>query len=163
MSLTNWPPVQLMNAWKHNMIGETMSRGTTSNKTTMQVQNSTTPPLFVLDKSYRLPVFNGTCSVSKNLIASLHGVQKFHFSWIRCSGGVALFCFFQALISCTGGQLVSHMLFWQPSDYVHSMVMIMLRCSRKINAMMMLILVVYNWVCTTVQYVVLEANTKSIE
>jgi len=41
--------------------------------------------------------------------------------------------FFQAFISCT----VSHVLLWQPSDCVHSMVMIVLCCSRKTNMMMM--------------------------
>jgi len=29
------------------------------------------------------------------------------------------YCFFQAFISCTGGQSVSRMLLWQPSDCVH--------------------------------------------
>jgi len=31
--------------------------------------------------------------------------------------------FFQASISCTGGQSVSHMLLWQPSECVHLIVM----------------------------------------
>jgi len=77
---------------------------------------------------------------------------------VSVRGGVAVFCnyivflfvvvplyivsriilFFQVFISCTGGQSVSHVLLWQPSDCLHSMVMIVLCCSRKINMMMMI-------------------------
>jgi len=80
-------------------------------------------------------------------------------TWLYCvlSGGAALFCtcivvlflvpldivcpilfFYQAFISYTGGQSVSHVLLWQPSECVHLIVMIVLCCSRKINMMMML-------------------------
>jgi len=34
--------------------------------------------------------------------------------------------FFQAFINCRGGQSVSHVLLWQPSECVHLMVMIVL-------------------------------------
>jgi len=36
--------------------------------------------------------------------------------------------FFQAFISYTGGQSVSHVLLWQPSECVHLIVMIVLYC-----------------------------------
>jgi len=45
------------------------------------------------------------------------------------------YCTFQAFISCTGGQSVSYVLLWQPSECVY---LIMLCCSRKINMMMMM-------------------------
>jgi len=48
--------------------------------------------------------------------------------------------FFQAFISCTDSQSVSHVLLWQPSERVHLIAMIVLCCSRKINMMMMMMM-----------------------
>jgi len=45
---------------KNNMIMVTMSRGTTRNKTTMQVQNSATPPHY----SFPSDVTVSSCSVN---------------------------------------------------------------------------------------------------
>ena len=46
--------------------------------------------------------------------------------------------FFQAFISYTGDQSLSHVLLWQPSECVHLIVTIVLCCSRKLNMMMMM-------------------------
>jgi len=54
--------------------------------------------------------------------------ERLHCSFVLVPLDIVspMILFFQAFISCTGGQSVSHMLLWQPSECVHLMVMIVL-------------------------------------
>jgi len=75
----------------------------------------------------------GRCAVKRPRSRGFDQWQhtRFNFRQSRSDDGV---------ISYTGGQSVSHVLLWQPSECVHLIVMIVLCCFRKINMMMMMMM-----------------------
>jgi len=73
-------------------------------------------------------------------------VVVLHFLHLHCSCSCAFghwfpydIVFYQAFISYTGGQSVSRVLLWQPSECAHLIVMILFCYFRKINMMMMIL------------------------
>jgi len=82
-----------------------------------------------------IPTFTPKTAPSLRRSAPRSNILHLHCSFVPCASG---HCFpydivFQAFISYTGGQSVSHVLLWQPSECVYLIVMIVLCCFRKIN------------------------------